>query len=51
MQTIQCPKCPAENLPAYAARHAAIHEHELREHNRRIEADKAITALVGPTKR
>ena len=54
MQTIQCPKCPATfdaNLAAYAQRHAEIHTRELRNHNRAVEADKAITALIGPLKR
>jgi hypothetical protein len=51
MQTIKCPQCPAENLPAYADRHAAIHARELRNHDERVAMDKALTAAYGPARR
>jgi hypothetical protein len=54
MQTIQCPKCPAE-FPAkyagYAADHAKTHARDERNHAERAAMDAALTAAYGPMRR
>ena len=50
MQTIQCPKCPAENPAAYAERHAAIHARQERNHAENLRMDAALNAKYGPAR-